>query len=462
MVIALRRRLHLGEHSDEGLTLIEVVVAMMVFAIIALGAAYSIVSTLHSAKDARGREVALNLAAQAIDAARSTTNIFALSSSSQTATVPGDGTVYTVATDVDWVGANGTQSNCSAAGGSLQYKEVNVSVTWPGMVENNPVTADTIVAPQSTINDPTLGTILVSVHNAAGAGVPGVTITTTPALTAAPPVTDADGCSYILKVPAGTYTIGAALSGYIDVNQNVSATSAPTAITVTAGSVGSYGFSMDQASPVSVKYASNYGSAANLPTNLVTSFTSTIGGVDQIAKSAGSFTGQTGVYKLYPADYTVNSGAYFPVTSSSTGCTDVDPTSWPDGVVGGVALTAPAAPEVNPAPGVPATVNVPMGIVSLTVASGARYYTATAVTPPSGSGDPGCTATPTAVYQFGSITPGSGNKVVLALPYGSYTIKTGSLLTNLASLVGTSIALPSGIRGSVSGSTVTLDPRIPS
>jgi prepilin-type N-terminal cleavage/methylation domain-containing protein len=461
-VNALRRRLHLGEHPDEGLTLIEVVVAMMVFAIIALGAAYSIVSTLHSAKDARGREVALNLAAQAIDAARSTTNIFALGSSSHTTTVPGDGTIYTVATDVDWVGANGTQSNCSAAGGNLQYKEVNVSVTWPGMIENNPVTADTIVAPQSTINDPTLGTILVSVHNAAGTGVPGVAITTTPSTTAAPPVTDADGCSYLLKVPAGSYTIGASLSGYIDVNQNVSATSAPTVITVTPGSVGSYGFSMDQSSAVSVTYASNYSSAVNLPNNLVTSFTSTIGGVDQLAKSAGSFTGKVGVYKLYPADYTVVSGAYLPATQSSTGCTDVDPTTWPDGVVGGVAVTAPAAPEVYPSPGTPASVNVQMGVVSLSVSNSARYYTATAVAPPSATGDPGCTATPTATYQFGPITPGSGNKVVLALPFGSYTIKTGQLLTSLGTLSGSSIALGTGILGSVSSNTVTLDPRIPS
>lgn len=447
------------EASDAGLSLIEVVIAMMVFAIISTGVAYSLVATLHTAKDGKGREVALNLAAQEIDSSRAVDDIFALTSSSHTATVPGDATVYTVSRAVDWVTSNGTLANCGAGSGNLQFKEVNVTVTWPGMVGSNPVRADTIVAPQTTINDPTLGTILVSVKNAAGAGVPGVTIATSPPTGTSTPVTDADGCSYILKVPPGSYTVNAALAGYLDVAQDPNPTS-PT-LTVTAGSVTPASFSMDESGDLTVNYASNYSGTPNLATDFVTTFSSTIGGDDQLPISAASSSsGKKYVYPLYPfASYTINAGGYSPATQASAGCLDVDPTQWPDGTVGGVALTAPAAPTAAFVAGGSASVDVPMGVVTLTVSSNNRYYTATSVTPPSGTGDPGCS--PSVTYHFGSITP-SSTKVTIALPFGSYTFKSGKTASSLSSLAASKLALQAGSRGEISSSgVVTFDPRKP-
>ncbi|HEY4267023.1 MAG TPA: prepilin-type N-terminal cleavage/methylation domain-containing protein [Galbitalea sp.] len=451
----------LRDEPDSGLSLIEVVIAMMVFAIIATGVAYSLVATLHTAKDGKGREVALNLAAQQIDADRAVSDIFSsdLNSGSRTVRVPGDSTVYTVKSSISWVTSNGTAANCGAGSGTLQFKQVNVTVTWPGMIASNPVRADTIIAPQTTINDPTLGTILVSVKDKDGIGVPGVAITTTPSTGTTVPVTDADGCSYILKVPPGTYSVNASLSGYIDGSQSTNPSSGPKV--VTAGSVTPAGFSMDQSGSLVVNYASNYSGTVNLPTNLLTSFSSTIGGVDQLALPAGGPTsGNAYTYPLYPySSYTVNAGGFLPATQASAGCLDVDPTLWPDGTVAGKNVTAPAAPTSTVTAGQSLPLNVPMGVVTLTVSTSSRYYSATTVTPASSTGDPGCA--PSVTYNFGSIKPPSSGKIVVALPYGTYSFKSGSQTTNLAALAGSKVAATTGTTGVLNGNNMTLDPREP-
>ena len=49
---------------DAGLSLVEVIVAMMVFTIISIGVAYTITNSLVLTRDSRARAVATNLAAQ--------------------------------------------------------------------------------------------------------------------------------------------------------------------------------------------------------------------------------------------------------------------------------------------------------------------------------------------------------------------------------------------------------------
>jgi hypothetical protein len=99
-----------------------------------------------------------------------------------------------------------------------------------------------------------------------------------------------------------------------------------------------------------------------------------------------------------------------------------------------------------------------MGVVTLTVSGSNRYYTATTVTPPSTTADPGCV--PAVTYNFGSINPNSSNQVTLALPFGSYTFKSGNSAGSQSSLAANKLALGTGILGAIStGGTVTLDPR---
>ena len=451
---ALRRRLRLDDDREAGLSLIEIIVAMMVFAIIMLGVGYSIISTLHATKDAKGREVALNLAAQEIDAVRAISDIFALGDDSHTAFVPGDATVFTIKRSTSWVTSNGTASDCGSGGGSLQYKEVNITVTWPGMIADNAVRTDTIVSPKATINDPALGTILVSVKNAAGIGVAGVTVAASPSTGSAIPKTDADGCSYLLKVPPGTYTVSASLSNYIDVNQVVTPVSTPQV--VTAGSIASTGFAYDIKGAVTVTYASNYTATPKpkLPNNMLTSFSSTVGGVDQMVTTTPT--------SLYPSLYTVVAGGFAPVTQASPGCLNVDPSQWQDGTnSGGSAISSPDPNTFSFPAGGSAPVNVPMGIMIVNTGGSSVYITATATAAAASTGDPGCAATPTAVYTFGPVAPTSGN-VLIALPYGSYTFKSGSSLGSLGSLAASKLSAGTGFTGfsETSGGLVTLDPRV--
>jgi len=468
-MIKIRRRLRLEETSEAGLTLVEVVVAMFVFAIIALGVAFSLVSTLHSAKDAKGRQVALNLAAQDIDAVRSVPDIFQLATgvTTSTTTVPGDATVYTVTREVQWVTSNGTDATCGSGGGALQYKEVNVGVTWPGTNAAFPVRSDTIVSPASTVNDPSLGTILVSVKNAAGSGVAGVTITTSPSTGTTIPTTDADGCAYLLKVPPANYTVTASLSGYIDVNQ-VATPSNTTPLPVTAGSTLSASFAYDKQGSITASYATNNSPLLpTLPTNLVTTFTSTIGGSDLFTAVTSA---STKVFSLYPASsYTVLAGGFVPGTTASSGCLSVDPSQWPSGTnSGGQAIASPAPTTLAFQPGATGVaVAVPMGVVQVdTGGSRAVYLKATAATPPAGSGDPGCGTTaplvsPAASFVFGPVNPVL-NKILIALPYGSWTIQMGSSLSSLSSVAASKLLIPTGVTGTAvsAAGVVTFDPRV--
>ena len=72
---SLRTRLD-DSRNDAGLTLIEVVVALMLLGIVAVGVGYSLASILKLTQDARSREVAIGLAAEVIDDSRSIENVF--------------------------------------------------------------------------------------------------------------------------------------------------------------------------------------------------------------------------------------------------------------------------------------------------------------------------------------------------------------------------------------------------
>ena len=124
-----------------------------------------------------------------------------------------------------------------------------------------PARADTVIDPTSRINAPGFGTILVSVKSVSGAGMPGIAVSATPATPAngaiAPPsqaMTDAQGCTYVLKVRPGNYDVRISKPGYVDVDQFEQ----PVKMTaVAAGTSSSVGFQYDRASDVTVNHAPN-------------------------------------------------------------------------------------------------------------------------------------------------------------------------------------------------------------
>src|SRR5690606_5716588 len=209
IVKALRERLGIHSASEEsGLSLIEVVVAMMIFGLISTGIVYTMLSMLSVSRDSRARQVATNLAAEEVDLARGLDDVVALGPADTVRELNGD--TFYIERTVEWVSDPNSTLQCgaSASGEKLRYKKVNVRVTWDGMRgASAPVQSDTVINPRERINDPLKGTILVSVLKSDGTGSSGVTVTAPPTYATAAPPTDSRGCSFALKVLPNTYTV---------------------------------------------------------------------------------------------------------------------------------------------------------------------------------------------------------------------------------------------------------------
>ncbi|WP_339619107.1 prepilin-type N-terminal cleavage/methylation domain-containing protein [uncultured Salinibacterium sp.] len=450
--------------SDAGMSLLEVLVAMMIFAIVSLGVLQSLTTVLSVTRDNRARVVAANLASQEIDLARDAADVFTLGDATYTTSLNGDD--FTIIRSTQWVPSSNTAAACGTGGGTLQYKRVNVAVSWPNMRPGTePVRFDTLLAPDDRINDPGLGTILVSVTGGSGGGSAGVNVTANKAtppngaqnLSVAPPATDAEGCTYILKVAPGNYNVSISRSGYItDAGQITS----PSKLTqVVAGTASSVSFNYDNAARFNVKYVANpTPTNIQIPANMPTSFSSSYG----IHLNSATNSSLTRGIDLFPwkSGYVGFAGTYIAkpesATSSEPYCASRNPQDWEEVDVSGVTFRSPDAVAVATVPGGNAELTVPMGLVDATGLAGGRVR-ATSIAPVTGSGDPGCTIS--SELTFDTINPGTTH---LALPYGTWRIERsvtlgvwlplglGSLLTPV---VGGTASVPS---------VVTVDPRVAS
>ncbi len=442
--------------TDSGLTLVELLVAMMVFAILSLGVAYSMLATLQSSRDSRGRQVAANLAAQEVDLVRSVGDIFTIADKSWTTTVAG--TVFTVKRETDWVNSGLDSGDCGTGSGVLQHKKINITVTWGAGDTLRTVRSDTIVAPTSKINDPTLGTIVVHVKRADGTGAEGVKVSATPsstpgtatAITTPIPNTDSNGCTFALKVAPGNYDVKIEKSGFVT-EQHLATETRPMQ-KVAKGSATNVRFSYDQSVEITPSYTFSNPAAvgAIVPQSLDLSFVNTYGTYVTRADLPRP--------ELHPfiAGYTVLAGKASAASGTSTTCDSIDPVKWPTSEpdAAGKTRTGWAVTPTAATPGASPTALIPLGAVTVTTAS-AITVTATSAMPPAespaGADYPACATTMT--YSFGSVT----GSQTLALPFGTWRLTTSSgAVVGVAA--GTTVAPMTG--GSVTAGIVTLDPRI--
>jgi type II secretory pathway pseudopilin PulG len=400
--------------NDDGIGLIEVLVALMIFSIIAVGMAYSMISMSRLTADSTMRETATNLAAAEIDRIQSLPDPFTVhSEDSPTATMV-DGVPFSVMRHVKWVSTTGASGACGSGGGNLQYKQVNVTVTWPDMYLSEPVHADSALAPSSRINDPSYGVVLVSVLGIDGDGRSGVTVRVTPesggggtAITDTIDATDVDGCTYVIKVAPGKYKIEIEKTGYVDSNQI--AVPSYTEQVIEAGTTTTASFQYENAGTFTLKYAATSTLTPSLPSNLDTTY---IGGLVNHVK-----TGIASSIKLHPFP-----SGYQAVAGESDVCLNVDPEKWTENstMADGVRPTAVAA-----GPGAAADLSVPMGVFTFDIpdSNSKRYVTAVQQETTASSGNPGCADGTT--YSW-STRFARDSRVTLALPYGSWIFYTGN------------------------------------
>jgi prepilin-type N-terminal cleavage/methylation domain-containing protein len=437
--------------DDGGFTIIEVMVAMMIFALIFLGVAYSTVTTLRMTADTVSREAAANLAAAEIDAVRQVGDPFEVINTSYTKTV--NGTEYTVKRKTGWVSASGTTEGCGTGTGTLQYKRVNVTVSWTGQLKNaSSARADTILAPNTRLNDPSYGSILVSVRGANGEGASGVAVSVTPAasgggsaLAQQPAATDSDGCSYAFLVSPGAYKVAVSRAGYID---NTQSTAPQVSVAVAAGGAAAASFQYDAAATYSVAYAGTAAPAPKLPDSLPTTFFSSAGVFTRNAASAA--------VTLHPfaSGYSAIAGEYLAPNGALPACVSVDPSSWPGAAVNGKSLAAGARePAIAAAPGGAASLAVPMGRIVVQAGSADMRIVSASSTVP--SGDPGCGVATTHTY---SSLPTTGT-VMLAAPYGSWRLQE-RVNGNWVTVPAARYTVPTNAAGMIAaGDIFTVDPR---
>ncbi|WP_141399169.1 prepilin-type N-terminal cleavage/methylation domain-containing protein [Curtobacterium sp. 'Ferrero'] len=466
---------------EAGFSIIEVMVAMMVFAIMSVGIAYGIANTLQLTQTSRGRETAVALASQDIDtlrqtAAASTGGIFKVISAAGTDNTKTVGGVqYRIDRAVSWVQSDGATGACGTSNGKLAYKSVVETVSWPsprgGGTSSTSVTS--AIAPSDAVTDPGYGTLIVSVATASGAPYAGVAITVTPvsgsgaaALTTAVQPTDAQGCSYAVNVTPGDYTVTASTPGGIDTAQ--AQPSSQTPITVTAGASSPVPFVYDRASQLTLRYAEGFN--ATLPTNMVTTLSSSSGGLDTVrpwdvtSSTLAITSSSTPSLPVFPftSGYTVYAGPYSNSSASSSSCLSPNPAAWstpnPSGAIG----VAPQSIETSP--GAAASASVMMGVAAIKGVKG-RYITAVSSSSPA-AGDPGCSAGMTMKFPVSA-----SDTATIALPFGTWTLYSGTAFgattknevasnaSNVSTVTSGSVNQKSVLLVISYDNTITLDPR---
>ena len=343
-------------HDDGGMSLVEVMVALFIFALVSTGFIYTMMSVMSISRDTKVRQVATQLAAEELDVARGVENVVNLAPGTRTVALNGD--TYTINRAVEWVadGEASTEFKCgaSSSGFKPRYKKVNVRVTWGGMGESDkPVQADSIINPREAIVEEGKATILFTVLKSDGTGAAGVSITSTPAISIS--ATDSQGCSAALKVTPGKYTFTLKKPNYVSEKHQTEPQQVN--VNVIAGETISLPFQYDLAATYKVTQPAGTvlpdvtGVAATaVPFSL--SFMST--------QSPAQIPPQlpTTTAKLHPS-----AAGYLVVGGDPQKCAFVDPRTWP---ADDPAMPLPELESHGTKPGGTATVNLTLPTIEVT------------------------------------------------------------------------------------------------
>ncbi len=402
--------------AESGFTIIELVVAMTVFAILLGVVAYSSGTLMGLTRRNLDRSVAANLASQEIDRVRKVVTASPdITQGTTTTNATVGGVAYRVKTSLGYTAASGNGSLCAEQSGSTtKVISVNVRVEWPPYGTRDATHAVTEVAPGPGADGTTTkGAIPVTVHDASGGALQGAIVTVTGS-TGSPVYlsTDQQGCAYFLMA-AGSYTVTATRSGYVDRNDN------PTPVkgfALATGATMPQQFELAAAGYLGVSFASPRG--GEVPTAL----TFSLAYWKYAAPGYLPFTTSgavTPVGPLFPDGHQVWAGS----------CTDADPMFW--GVQRGAALPV-ASGSTTDAP-------VDLPALDVTVLDGSNLPVAgasiTAIHDDAASPCGSSLGSPPAI-AFTGTTDASGY-LRISLPFGHWRIQasgpggTGSSTTAL-------------------------------
>jgi hypothetical protein len=400
---AARRR------GDDGVTLMEVMVAFSLLMVLSATVAGGLLAVQKSAFRSKERSAAANLAAREIEITRNWFHsadtapaaVMAAGDVTNGNPLPGqtgalvvDNVPYTVKREVGWL-VTGTGVSACDGGSIVTYPSisVHVQVTWPNMGNVAPIVSDTVLTPPKNVLNATSAYLAVKVVDRDGQPNEGRTVTATGPGGTTTDTTGPDGCATFVLGTAGTYTMSLTegASGYVSFNGATSQTA-----TVTSGSLTVRSFSYDQGVTLQAKLKPPLG--FNLP---VTFVPVTIGNSGILPAGVASYPTVAGG--------TATIGPVWPFASGYStwagSCTDSDP-----------ALAGGRPPAVTPAKGSTTSVDAALqGIAITTIKSGIPVNVAVTATY---AGTGSCPSGDN-VINLGTSALGVLNT---SLPYGNWTI----------------------------------------
>jgi hypothetical protein len=209
--------------ADTGTSLIEIVVAAALLAVVAVGVMSGLDVSARVSGDQKGKAVAANIAEGELERIRSLDAAQIATLNGAPVTRSEGGVNYTVRSTAEWVrNQDGDAFACSADGGTT-YLKLQVSVKWPG--SDKPVVLDSIFAPGVRSAVRSIGALALRVVNQQQQPVPGVSFTlTSSGQSNRTGVTDQNGCVVWSAIPAAVWRVSGTKTNFITPTGNASIT----------------------------------------------------------------------------------------------------------------------------------------------------------------------------------------------------------------------------------------------
>ena len=233
----MRARVAACALADAGDTLIEVMIAALLVALIGAATFTGYTSVAQESRDQNERSQADSLAEQDQSRLKDLTLSALAGTGSGTGnwsyTQQVDGTTFTIASSTKFLSGSGSQSCTQSGATTADMVQTTSTVSWsPNNDGRGPVVVNGLIAP------PEGGSLLTRASNSSGV-LAGVTMTLTGGPTSAAPVlTDANGCAIFGGLAGGTYTVTATDTGYVTATTTVTVVptiTASTSFTLAAG-----------------------------------------------------------------------------------------------------------------------------------------------------------------------------------------------------------------------------------
>ncbi|MCW2792137.1 MAG: hypothetical protein JWO76_1235 [Nocardioides sp.] len=399
------------------MSLIEVVVALGLFAVMSTAALSVLGSAITLTRDDKARLEAVNLASRELEITRDTfsavtrgPNQVGTNAVRNPSPLPGgtvgaplvvNGVPYTVVRTAQWAPVNGAAASTCDEGTTteLAYLRVKVQVSWPELGDRRPVTMDTVMTPPKGTYSALAGHIGLKVIDSAGQPRSGVQVTARAASgNTETGTTGDDGCALLAFLNPGSYAVTVSTPGFV--NPKGDPTGTITA-QVQAGQLWRGTVEYDLASAITVSFATLPG----YPVPADTGMSVTLGNSALLPVGSRAVTGTGDPRTIahlwpYPSGYQLWAGS----------CQDADP-QFTDG--------QRDLPVSTPR-GDTATAQVALGAIEV---HGAASQAVVAKHDPDGLCPSGET------LQLG--TTGAGGLLQTSLPYGDWNVWIGADTTNV-------------------------------